>query len=70
MPCLGMLPTAKGMPVPFHGSVFFREHTTLRAANGFQRVERFCSRQLRRRASPALVYRITDNPENNDNPEH
>lgn len=69
MPCLGMLPTAKRMPISLHSPVFGRKHTAFRAAYRLQRVERFYSRQLRRRTRAALVYRVTDNSEDDDDPE-
>jgi|GEM_PF-6013020 len=69
MPCLGMIPTAKGMPISLHSLVFCREHTAFRTADCFQRVERFHSRQSRSRARTALVYRVTDNSEDDYDPE-
>lgn len=69
MPKLGMCPTTKKLPVSGHCLVLGRKYATFGTANRFQRVDRFGFSQSGRRARTALVYRITNNAEYNDNPE-
>lgn len=69
MPFLGMLPTAKRVPIAHHRLVFCREHAALGTADRLEGVERLVAWQSRCRACTTLVYHVTDNPENDDDPE-